>query len=494
MKKKLLGVMMMTTAMAVGVGLLSTDSANAHGYVKEPASRGYKGKLEKDLPGSNFNFLMEKYGAVITNPQSLEFTKGFPQVGPPDGRIASANGGLGQIPDSIMDETGANRWDKEEISTGLNTFLWEYTAFHGTTKWHYYMTKIGWNPEKPLARDSFELIGEVKHDGSDSKNNSPHQITVPSDRSGYHVILAVWDVSNTANAFYNVIDVNVKNGGHITPPITETIATPKNVRASEITTSSLQLNWDKENNAKEYNVYRDNIKIGTVSTNQFNDTKLKETTTYSYQVEAVSHNGKVSAKSAVVTATTQSSQVEDTQKPAAPTNVHSMETTKNSVDLMWTKSTHFLGIKNYEVYRDGKKVATTEKTSFKDSGLKANTTYKYTVKAISLGGNTSDISPEFSVKTKEAGNQKTSWESEKIYSKGDTVFFDDLEYEAKHWTKGDQPDKSNAWKLLSESTTMWNADKEYSAGETVIFQGKTYKAQWSTKNVQPGTSSAWALL
>lgn len=30
-------------------------------------------------------------------------------------------------------------------------------------------------------------------------------------RNGYHVILAVWDVADTSNAFYNVIDVNLVN-------------------------------------------------------------------------------------------------------------------------------------------------------------------------------------------------------------------------------------------------------------------------------------------
>ena len=32
---------------------------------------------------------------------------------------------------------------------------------------------------------------------------------------GYHVILAVWDVADTANAFYNVIDVDVKGDSAI---------------------------------------------------------------------------------------------------------------------------------------------------------------------------------------------------------------------------------------------------------------------------------------
>ncbi|WP_424141112.1 lytic polysaccharide monooxygenase [Sodalis glossinidius] len=33
-----------------------------------------------------------------------------------------------------------------------------------------------------------------------------HDVMLPQ-RSGYHVILAVWEVANTGNAFYQVIDV-----------------------------------------------------------------------------------------------------------------------------------------------------------------------------------------------------------------------------------------------------------------------------------------------
>ncbi|MDP8591520.1 lytic polysaccharide monooxygenase, partial [Enterococcus lactis] len=30
------------------------------------------------------------------------------------------------------------------------------------------------------------------------------------DRKGYNVILAVWNISDTTNAFYQVIDVNIQ--------------------------------------------------------------------------------------------------------------------------------------------------------------------------------------------------------------------------------------------------------------------------------------------
>jgi predicted carbohydrate-binding protein with CBM5 and CBM33 domain len=490
--KKLVGLTMMATICLAGAGVLFSDEANAHGYVESPVSRGYQGALDKNTIG--WTAALNKYGNVITNPQSLEAPKGFPEKGPADGRIASANGGLGQIGDFVLDSTGVDRWTKQEAKTGVNTFTWHYTAPHATSKWHYYITKNGWNPEKPLARENMELIGEIKHDGSMASNNKSHQVTIPSDHTGYHVVLAVWDVADTSNAFYNVIDLNLKSDGGTTPPVEETPATPTNLKTADVTTSSLKLTWNTVANVKEYNVYRDGKKVSTVGGTQFNDSNLAENTTYSYQVEAVGTNGKVSEKSAAVNVTTKSSEIEDNEKPTAPTNVHSMGTTENSVDLMWTKSTHFLGVKHYEVYRDGKKVVTTEKTSFKDTGLKANTTYNYTVKAISLGGNVSEASAAFSVKTKEAPSGQSTWEADKIYNYGDRVIFNDLEYEARWWTRGERPDQSDVWKLLSNKAVNWDAEKAYNGGEKVVYQGETYQAKYWVKGEQPGISSIWELI
>lgn len=443
MKKSIFGLMMASAALSVGLSLSGADEAMAHGYVQSPPARGYQGFLDKGTIG--WTAAVEKYGMVITNPQSLEAPKGFPKAGPADGRIASANGGLGQIGDFVLDNTGVNRWKKTEINSGMNTFTWKYTAPHRTTKWHYYMTKTGWNPNEPLARKDLELIGQVAHDGSAASNNLSHKINVPSNRSGYNVILAVWDVADTSNAFYNVIDVNVKSNGEVLPPVEVAPEKPTNVKASDVTTSSAKLTWNKVDDAKEYNVYRNNQKVGTVGANQFNDSNLKEDTRYSYQIEAVGFNGKVSEKSNEVTIKTQSSEVEDNQKPTAPTDVHSMGTTENSVDLMWSASNHFLGVKNYEVYRDGKKVATTENTRFKDTGLKASTKYTYTVKAVSVGGNISDSSASFAVTTKAKEEEAPSGVKE--------------------------------WKVGTFSKPVL-----YTVGEKVQYKGKVYKVAITHNN------------
>ncbi|MCV6020601.1 lytic polysaccharide monooxygenase, partial [Escherichia coli] len=47
-----------------------------------------------------------------------------------------------------------------------------------------------------------------------------HQCNVP-EREGYHVILAVWDVGDTAASFYNVIDVKFDGDDPVIPEWTQ---------------------------------------------------------------------------------------------------------------------------------------------------------------------------------------------------------------------------------------------------------------------------------
>lgn len=97
----------LSSAILGGALFFSTNFASAHGYVEQPVSRGYAGELAKNSIG--WGPALEKYGNVITNPQSLESPKGFPEAGPADGKIASADGGLGQIGDFVLDQQSLNR-------------------------------------------------------------------------------------------------------------------------------------------------------------------------------------------------------------------------------------------------------------------------------------------------------------------------------------------------------------------------------------------------
>ena len=194
-----LGLVLATT----GLATFSSVNVSAHGYVESPISRGYQGRIDSR---SNWGAAREKYGAVIDEPQSLEARKGFPEAGPADGKIASANEAKGPQ----LDAQTSTLWTKQNVTTGPTNFTWYYSMSHPTTKWHYYITKNGWDQNKKLTRDDLELIGEVQGNGIDAEKVPTHTISIPSDHIGYHVILAVWDVADTPNAFYNVIDANIQ--------------------------------------------------------------------------------------------------------------------------------------------------------------------------------------------------------------------------------------------------------------------------------------------
>ena len=144
-------------------------------------------------------------------PQSVEGPDRFPGSGPADGAIASAGGSTRWQP---LNAVGASRWAKASLASGWNTFEWTFTAPHSTRDFRYWITKEGWNPEAPLTRAQFEdgPFCTVNLNNAKANTNPAHRCFLPA-RSGYQVILGVWDVADTAASFYNVIDVNMGGGG-----------------------------------------------------------------------------------------------------------------------------------------------------------------------------------------------------------------------------------------------------------------------------------------
>jgi N-acetylglucosamine-binding protein A len=180
--------------------------AFAHGYLSEPPSRNLLCSSKAGAP-QNANC-----GSVTWEPQSIEGKQGFPQAGAPDGQLAS--GGVVQF--SELNEQNAVRWKVTDIKPGAHAFKWVFTAPHVTKDFKYYITKQGWNPNEVLTRDQFDLTPFCTIDGGMKKADQigPHNCTIPSDRTGQHVILATWHVGDTAGMFYNVADVNItKDGG-----------------------------------------------------------------------------------------------------------------------------------------------------------------------------------------------------------------------------------------------------------------------------------------
>ncbi|MCL1138669.1 N-acetylglucosamine-binding protein GbpA [Shewanella pneumatophori] len=187
----------------------------AHGYVSTYSDGVAASRVALcKFPTTDTNQKNSNCGAIQYEPQSVEGPDGFPEAGPLDGKIASAQSALA----TALDEQTADRWVQNPIQSGTQTFEWTFTANHVTHDWKYYITKPDWNPNQSLSRDSFDLTPFCVIEGNmvQPPKQVSHNCVVP-EREGYQVILAVWDVGDTAASFYNVIDVKFDGEGPVVP-------------------------------------------------------------------------------------------------------------------------------------------------------------------------------------------------------------------------------------------------------------------------------------
>ena len=83
----------------------------------------------------------------------------------------------------------------------------------------------------------------------------------------------------------------------------------------------------------------------------------------------------------------------DTTPPSVPSGLSSSNITTSSITLSWSASTDAgSGVANYELLRGGALIASPAATSYTDSGLSADTSYSYQVRAKDKAGNVSAAS------------------------------------------------------------------------------------------------------
>lgn len=93
------------------------------------------------------------------------------------------------------------------------------------------------------------------------------------------------------------------------------------------------------------------------------------------------------------------------------------------------------------------------------------------------------------------GAAAPAWEARTTYRAGDSVSYDGSVYVAQWWTKGDRPGASpwGPWaevgaEVVCESGTYhaWTSSWIYTGGETVAHDGQLWEAKWWTRNQEPG--------
>jgi chitin-binding protein len=178
----------LVVAGTAAAGLVATGTAaSAHGYVSAPPSR-------QALCASR---AVADCGQIQFEPQSVEGPKG----------LRSCDGGVAQF--AVLND-GSRAWPARAVGSTV-TFTWVFTARHRTSNWEYF-------------------VGNTLVETVDGGNQQPeavvsHKIDL-SRFPGRRTVLAVWNIGDTANAFYSCVDLNVGGGGGGTPPTTPTTRPP----------------------------------------------------------------------------------------------------------------------------------------------------------------------------------------------------------------------------------------------------------------------------
>jgi len=192
-KRHILGAV----AAAIALPLATAVPAGSHGWISTPPSRA-----ALCAAGTVTNC-----GDVQWEPQSVEGPKGFPSLGPADGTLcAGGNSRFAQL-----DDPRGGAWPTTKVTAGRKlTFTWKFTARHATTRFRYFLTKPGYSATGKLTRSNLNLTPflTVPYGGAQPPSTLSHTATLPTGLTGHQVVLAVWDIADTGNAFYQCIDLN----------------------------------------------------------------------------------------------------------------------------------------------------------------------------------------------------------------------------------------------------------------------------------------------
>ncbi|MBU6532805.1 lytic polysaccharide monooxygenase auxiliary activity family 9 protein [Streptomyces mayonensis] len=120
----------------------------------------------------------------------------------PDGKLCSANDPAFKGMDLVRAD-----WPATSVSSGSYTFKYRVTAPHkGTFK--VYITKPGYDPSQPLGWGDLDLSAPVATSTDPVAEGGFYTFsgTLP-ERSGKHLLYAVWQRSDSPEAFYSCSDV-----------------------------------------------------------------------------------------------------------------------------------------------------------------------------------------------------------------------------------------------------------------------------------------------
>ena len=539
---------MIKTQLAIVAGVaamsLSVESFS-HGYVSQPGSRSYLCKL-----GENTNC-----GAVQYEPQSVEGVDGsprFPIGGPADGTIAAA----GSPAWSELNAQTPARWSKNDIAAGTNVFTWQLTANHVARDWRYFITTPDWDQSQPLSRSAFELTPFCEYDGGMVRPpmTVEHACEVPA-REGYQVILAVWDVGDTAASFYNAIDVNFEDGD--TPVIDDNLFVEVGTISGAIALNEGDTIYTRVMDTNGENFSLSASYTATVATSGaaaslelarainaqryfFAGEKTGDTFTPiagANKIYAAGNDDIQSIQVAIEFADVESEYqvtLSNVDSPieissAGMADVHFTVSTNGPMDIVATLFDSSGATVTSDAFMLDDTVLTPDDSGSCDTpepivsiqpvdlklhvheafpgdftlvvvatAIQGHATIQNTanVTLLTASGDTPVDDDSGSCDTSDPmASMQSAFNSSTVYTGGEIVSFSGLVYKAKWWTVDVTPDATNAFELVSDVRLDYSDSAIFLEGREAVFQGNIYRANWWTLGSSPLASpEVWSLV
>jgi exo-beta-1,3-glucanase (GH17 family)/chitodextrinase len=189
--------------------------------------------------------------------------------------------------------------------------------------------------------------------------------------------------------------------GSPSPQDTAPPSVPEGLAVYPASATRMELSWlpSRDNVAVAgYTVYRNGVKVASVTATSYRDDYLFPSTSYSYAVAAFDAAGNSSAACPSVSGTTLPvPPPADTTPPSTPPNVSAALVSPTQATISWSASSDNVGVAGYKVYRNSSLLARTTALSYVDSSLIAGAQYFYNVSAYDAAGNESMYSDAVSL-------------------------------------------------------------------------------------------------
>jgi chitodextrinase len=219
--------------------------------------------------------------------------------------------------------------------------------------------------------------------------DSPFTLSDLTPGKEYVIKVTAIDASDNESDFSN--EITVKTSSNIAND------SPYNLKASSLTESQFQFDATPgidSSFVKEYWIYKDGEKVAETSNLPFVVTGLEKDKVYSFTILTVDIDGGLSNISESLIVST------DLTKPSAPLNLKAEDVSNTSAKLVvGTNGTDNVAVKEYEIYQDGTKIATTLVLPYQVTGLNPSTIYNFAIKSIDTSGNVSDLSNSVALMT-----------------------------------------------------------------------------------------------